>query len=69
MDPLLGFLKSTEVGRIEGMKERELESGKRDDGVGEELLGGLRQNKSDSGGGNLPKVAGEKAQKWVNKGH
>lgn len=39
MGPLLGFLKSTEVGRREGMKERELEWEQRDDEVGEELLG------------------------------
>ena len=43
-----------------------------DDRVGEELLGGLRQERSDSGGENpqMPRITpGETAQKWTNKGH
>ena len=39
MGPLLGFLKSTEVGEREGAKERELEWQRRSDQAGEELLG------------------------------
>ena len=37
--PLLEFLKSTEVGGREGAKEREIEWERRNDQVGEELLG------------------------------
>lgn len=39
MGPLLEFLKSTEVGRREGAKERELEWERRNNQAGEELLG------------------------------
>lgn len=38
LGPLLGFLKSTDVGRGEEAKERELEWERRDDQAGEELL-------------------------------
>ena len=38
LGPLVGFLKSTDVGGREGAKERELEWERRDDQVGEELL-------------------------------
>ena len=40
MGPLLGFLKSIEVGGRAGAKERELEWKRRNDEAGEELLGG-----------------------------
>ena len=39
MGPLLRFLKSTEVGGKEGVKERELQWQRRSDQAGEELLG------------------------------
>ena len=39
MGPLLGFLKSAEVGGREGARERELEWEQRDDRVREQLLG------------------------------
>ena len=52
MGPLLGFLKSTEVSGREGAKERELVWQQRNDQAGEELLGGLSQIKSESGGEN-----------------
>ena len=38
LGPLVGFLKSTDVGGREGAKEREIEWDQRDDQVGEELL-------------------------------
>ncbi len=38
LGPLVGFLKSTDVGGREGAKERELEWERRDEQVGEELL-------------------------------
>ena len=66
MGPLLGFLKSTEVGGREGAKERELEWEQRDDRVGGGVAWDLRQIKSDSGGEN-PQMSritpGETAQK------
>ena len=37
--PILGFLKSTEVGGREGAREREKEWERRNDQAGEELLG------------------------------
>ena len=40
MGPLLGLLKSTEVGGRAGAKEKELEWERRNDQAGEELLGG-----------------------------
>ena len=39
MGPILGFLKSTEVGGREGAREREKEWERRNDQAGEELLG------------------------------
>ena len=39
MGPILGFLKATDVGGREGAREREEEWGRKNDQVGEELLG------------------------------
>ncbi len=39
MGPILGFLKATDVGGREGAREREEEWRRKNDQVGEELLG------------------------------
>ncbi len=39
MGPILGFLKATEVGGREGAREREEEWGRKNDQLGEDLLG------------------------------
>ena len=59
MGPILGFLKATDVGGREGAREREEEWGRKNDQIGEELLGDsvkFRQNESEVGGNKFPNV-------------
>ena len=58
MDPLLRFLKSTEVGGRERARERELEWGQKDDRVVEELLGAQKKQTSRTQEGKTPKCRG-----------